>query len=541
MNLDKLQELLLGGKRINLSERQVCDLELILNGGFSPLEGFLNESDYLSVLSSMRLSDGSVWPVPVVLDVFDGDGYEVGEHVVLCDKFGNPLAIMNVESRYKPDKLLEAERVYGTTDETHFGVKYLFQNTGDIYLGGKVFSVSDIENEHTPESLKKWFSEKGWNKVVAFQTRNPIHKAHFELIKRVAKDNDAKILIHPAVGQTKDGDIESYTRIKIYEHVTNEYASDFAKLSLLPLAMRMAGPREALWHALIRKNYGCTHFIVGRDHAGPGKDKDGNDFYGKYDAQELAKKYEDEIGIKIIPVEEMAYVEETGKYHFLREIENDNTVKNISGTQFREMLKNGEEIPEWFSFTGVVDILKKEEDKKKSGFVIFFTGLSGAGKSTIAQILYERLTEMQDRRITLLDGDVVRQNLSKGLGFSKEDRNTNVERVGFVASEIAKYGGIAICSMIAPYEESRKKNRDLIEKNGNYIEIFISTPLEICEGRDSKGLYKKARSGELRGFTGIDDPYEKPQDPEVSINTEKLTEKESVENILTYLKSLNLI
>lgn len=532
--------------RINLTDRQLYDLELLLVGAFHPLTGFLKEEEYTTVLENMRLPSGELWPMPIVLDV-EKPVAEVGEKIILCDKFGNPIALLSVESLYRADKGKEARMVYGTTDLEHPSVRYLYKEMGNLYVGGKVkklqlparYDFADLR--HTPTELKKIFAKRGWKKIAAFQTRNPIHRAHFELMCRARAEYGTHILIHPVVGVTKEGDIDYITRVNSYRKLHQRYMRDFAILSLLPLAMRMAGPREALWHALIRKNYGVTHFIVGRDHAGPGNDKNGKPFYGPYDAQELVKKFEKEIGLTIIPQQEMVYVEEIKKYIPIHEVPGRGTIRSISGTLFRKKLLGKEEVPAWFSFPEVIEELRKGVEASRGGLTVFFTGLSGAGKSTIAHILYTKLLEEQDKKITFLDGDVIRSHLSKGLGFSREDRNANIERIGFVANEITKHGGIAICSAIAPYGESRERNRSLISKNGAYVEVFISTPLSVCVKRDPKGLYHKARKGLLPQFTGVDDPYEKPTAPEITIDASKINPVRAAFLILRYLQKHNLL
>jgi sulfate adenylyltransferase len=532
--------------QIILTERQLCDLELIMNGAFAPLRGFLNKDDYESVVERCRLASGEVWPIPVVLDVPIGSIYKIGDRIELCDQFLKPLAILTVESVYTPDKPQEARKVYGTEDRTHFGVRVLFENTGDIYLGGSIQSIElpkkydFLELRHTPQETRELFKKKGWNKVIGFQTRNPMHRAHFEIVRRATEEVSGKALIHPVVDQTKDGDIDYVTRVRSYKQVYQNHAKDFAEVSLLPLAMRMAGPREALWHALIRKNYGCTHFIVGRDHAGPGKDVNGIPFYEPYEAQDLVKKYEDEIGISLVTPKEMVYVEEKRGYLPMNEVAHGHTVKNISGTELRAMLRQGDEVPEWFSFPEVIKELRRTTENQ-TGFTLFFTGLSGAGKSTIAQLLQTKLHELTGREITFLDGDVVRQNLSKGLSFSKEDRNTNIERIGFVAAEVVRHGGIAICSAIAPYKESRDKNRLAIQKRGTYVEVYVSTSIEECKRRDVKGFYARAEQGLVKGFTGVDDPYEIPKNPEITIDTLRMSPEESVEKTIAYLREKGLI
>ncbi len=532
--------------KIFLSSRQLCDLELILNGGFAPLNGFLNEEDNNSVVSKMRLSNGILWPIPVTLDVEKKD-YKVGQEVLLCDTTEKPLAVLKIESIYKPDKLKEARLVYGTKSSDHFGVKYLFEKTGDYYLGGTVTKVGNIEHTDfknirlTPTQLKKMFKKKGWDRVIGFQTRNPIHQAHFWMIKNAAQKFNAHVLIHPAVGMTKDGDIDYITRVKCYKIIKKKYAKDFSTLSLLPLAMRMAGPREAILHAIIRKNYGCTDFIVGRAHADPGVDHFGKAFYDPFDAQKCALKYAKEIGINIIPFPEMAYDSRKKKYVSVDgENKNHKHIKRISGTEFRYMLLNDKKVPEWFSFPEVLRLLKKRV-KKSTGIAIFITGLPCSGKSTLASNLTSVFGERYSKPVTLLDGDIVRKHLTKGLGFSAEDRRENIRRIGFVASEIVKHHGVVIVAAVAPHNDVRDEIRRFISSNGTFIEVYMSTPLKTCKKRDTKGLYKKAELGLIKNVTGIDDPYEKPKNPEITIDTTNVSVKTCVNTVFSYLKNAGLL
>ena len=528
--------------RLNLKGRQLHDLEMMLVGGFAPVVGFMNEEDYTSVVETMRLTDGSLFPIPIVLDVKENSPYHVGDRILLCDQFGNPLATMDITSRFTPDKEKEVLGVYGTTDKVHPGVQYVMDEMHNVYIGGPVTQIALPERNDfkqfrkTPAELKELFKEKGWDKVVGFQTRNPMHRAHFELVKRAHEKTGAPVLVHPVVGMTKPGDIDYVTRVRTYNIVCNTYGKDFTYLSLLPLAMRMAGPREAVWHAIIRKNYGCTHFISGRDHAGPGKGSDGKDFYGPYEARDLVQSLAEEIGIVIVPSDELAYSKTREAYVSSDEITPEDEIENISGTEFRRKLREGEDIPEWFSFKESIEILRESVKKDvRPGVAFFLTGLSCSGKSTIAQLLLARLQELQDRDVTFLDGDVIREHLSKGLGFSKEDRDENVKRVGFVASEVVKHGGLAICSLIAPYRDARRYVRNMVEHYGEFIEIYVNTSLEECERRDTKGLYEKARKGLIQGFTGISDPYEEPENPELIARTEENSPEMLVEEILEFL------
>ena len=534
----------------DLTSRQLCDLDLLTNGGFSPLDGFMTQTDYESVCSDMRLASGVLWPIPIVLDVseeFAGTISE-GQRIALKDTEGVLLATMEVSSIYRPDKAVEAQSVYGTTDDIHSGVHQLMHGTGPVYVGGRVFGVEPQTHydfkvlRDTPSELRGRFRKLGWRKVVAFQTRNPLHRAHQELTFRAAKEVQANLLIQPVVGQTKPGDINHFTRVRCYEHILDEYPDQTTTLSLLNLAMRMAGPREALWHAIIRKNYGCTHFIVGRDHAGPGDDRNGNPFYGPYEAQELYKKYEDELDITMVPFKMMVYVENKAQYVPADETESTDSVLNISGTEFRRRLREGLDIPEWFSYAKVVAELRRSyPPKDKQGFTLFVTGLSGSGKSTIANALMVKLLEDGKRPVSLLDGDVVRKHLSSELTFSKEHRDLNIQRIGYVASEITKNGGVAICAPIAPYAATRAAVRSLIEPLGVFIEIHVATSLEECEKRDRKGLYKLAREGKIKEFTGISDPYEAPENPELVLQTEELTPDLAAHQIMLKLESLGLV
>jgi len=533
-----------------LRDRQICDLEMILNGGFSPLNGFLNKENYENVLIDMRLSDGSVWPMPITLDVNSkfSKSISIGENITLKDKEGFSIAVLEVENKWEPDLFKEAELIFGTKDVSHPGVDYLLNYSNNIYIGGKV-ELIDLPHHYdykdlrlSPKNLKQKFKDLGWYNIVAFQTRNPLHKAHVEMTLKALEDLDANLLIHPVVGMTKAGDVDHYTRVRCYQHVLNKYPKNRAILSLIPLAMRMGGPREALWHALIRKNYGCTHLIVGRDHAGPGLNKEGNPFYGPYDAQEMLQKFEEEIGIKMVPFKFLVYLPDENIYKPIDEIPSETNYKTVSGTQLRDYLDKGKDIPEWFTYKEVANELQKSQPPiSKRGFTVFFTGLSGSGKSTLANGLLIKLLENGNKPVTLLDGDIVRTHLSSELGFSKEHRSLNVKRIGYVASEITKNGGIAICAPIAPYEKDRSYNRNLISKLGGYIEIHVSTSLEKCEERDVKGLYKLARKGVVKEFTGVSDPYEAPQNAELVIDSSDVDPEKLVEQIYDFIKSLSFI
>ncbi|MHB1271939.1 MAG: bifunctional sulfate adenylyltransferase/adenylylsulfate kinase [Rhodanobacter sp.] len=535
---------------VDLDTRQLCDLELLLSGAFSPLEGFLGRHDYDRVVEEMRLADGTLWPIPITLDVSEAFAatLEPGSEIALRDSQGVPLAVLDVQDIYWPDHLHEAKRVFGSIDRLHPGVAELLDRTGPVYLGGRLRGIQPpahvdfTELRDTPRSLRSWFADSGWNRIVAFQTRNPMHRAHRELTLRAAQQVGAKLLIQPAVGRTKPGDVDHYTRVRCYRALLPQYPQDSAKLSLLPLAMRMGGPREALWHAIIRKNYGASHFIVGRDHAGPGNAAGGQPFYGPFEAQQLLEQYQDELGIEIVSFPAMVYAAKRDVYLPSTEVTAEDEVREISGTQLRKHLHEGSEIPAWYSFPEVVEILRERHPvHAPRGFALFFTGLSGAGKSTIAQAVVAQLLEHSSRPVTVLDGDEVRKHLSRGLGFSREDRAANVTRIGYVASEIVRHGGIAICAPIAPYADARSEARALVEAHGDFIEVHVATALEVCEARDSKGLYAQARAGKITHFTGISDPYEVPLRPELRVDGNAAEPVVLARQILALLRNKGLI
>ena len=534
----------------DLTPRQVCDLELLMNGGFHPLKGFQSEADYNGTVETMRTADGTLWPIPVTLDVSQAfaDKIEPGQDIALRDQEGVILAILSITDKWVPNKANEAEKVFGADDLAHPAVNYLHNVAGPVYLGGPITGIQQPVHydfrarRDTPNELRAFFRKMGWRRIVAFQTRNPLHRAHQELTFRAAKEAEANLLIHPVVGMTKPGDVDHFTRVRCYEAVLDQYPASTTHLSLLNLAMRMGGPREALWHAIIRKNHGLTHFIVGRDHAGPGKNSQGKDFYDPYAAQTLVAEHQKEIGIEMVDFKQMVYVQEKAQYYPVDEVPAGSTVLDISGTELRRRLREGLEIPDWFSFPQVVTELRRTSPPRaKQGFTVFFTGLSGSGKSTIANALMVKLMEMGGRPVTLLDGDVVRKHLSSELGFSKEHRDINIRRIGYVASEITKNGGIAICAPIAPYTATRRAVREMIEAFGAFIEVHVATSIEECERRDRKGLYKLAREGKIKEFTGISDPYEAPTAAELVVNTEGADVDYCAQQVILKLESMGLI
>jgi len=535
---------------IKITMRNLCDLELLATGGFSPLSTFMGKADYERVLHEMRLADGTLFPLPITLTADPKELPTVGEDIVLRNANNEVMAIMTLEEVYHWDAETEGALAYGSTDPKHPMVSEM-ERWNKVCISGpmKVVNLPKyydfVELRRTPAQVRAILEEMGHDNVVAFQTRNPLHRIHEELTKRAAAEVKGSLIIHPVVGMTKPGDVDHYTRVRIYKAlVENYYDRNSTLLSLLPLAMRMAGPKEALLHAIIRRNHGANHFIVGRDHAGPGKDSTGKPFYGPYDAQEMMKQYEAELGVRMIPFEELVYLPDEDRYVESKDIPPGAKTLNISGTQVRdEYLAKGRLLPGWFTRPETAEILRQMyPPRHRQGFCIWFTGLSGSGKSATTQVLTSLLLE-RGREVAILDGDVVRTHLSKGLGFSKEDRDTNILRIGFVAGEIARAGGTVICAAISPYRATRAEARRMVGEN--FVEVYMDTPVEICEQRDVKGLYAKARAalaeGHPMGFTGVDDPYEPPIDPEITLKGYGATPEENARKILAYLEEQGYI
>jgi sulfate adenylyltransferase len=527
---------------IQLSARSLCDLDLIGCGGFSPLQRFMGKADYEGVLQEMRLRDGTLFPIPVTLPIREKNLPSGAEFLALRDEHNNLIAVMRVEEVFAWDPREEARLVLATNDPRHPLVSEMI-TWGDRCISGELKIIHPPRNydfadlRRTPDEVRRLLEKMGHAKVVAFQTRNPLHRIHEELTKRAAAEVGGSLLIHPVVGMTKPGDVDHYTRVRIYRALVEKYYDPGSTLlSLLPLAMRMAGPREALWHAIIRRNYGATHFIVGRDHAGPGKDSNGKPFYGPYEAQELVAKFAAETGVTPVPFRELVYLPDNQEYVEESEVPPGARVATISGTEVREeFLAKGKLLPEWFTRKETAEILSRTHPPRHhQGFCIWFTGLSGAGKSTTADVLTSLLLEC-GKQVTVLDGDVVRTHLSKGLGFSREDRDTNILRIGFVASEIVRHHGVALCAAVSPYRAARNEARKMVGEE-QFVTVYVDTPIEVCEQRDSKGMYARARRGEIKGFTGVDDPYEPPVDPEITLDTVRHTPEENARKIISYLE-----
>jgi sulfate adenylyltransferase len=540
--LDELRSYASRLPSLQISERSVCDLELLACGAFSPLDRFVGKEEHQRILDEMRLRSGHIFPIPLPLPVNPSPELHLDSELALRNVKNELLAILTVEEIYEWDKTEVAQKVFGTQDLKHPVVAEM-QHWGKLNVGGRLRVLQlpryydFLDFRLTPSDARAKLEDLGRPNVVAFQTRNPLHRAHEELTKRAMAQVDGTLLLHPAVGMTKPGDIDHYTRVRTYKVLAERYYDqDRILLALLPLAMRLAGPRAALWHALIRRNYGANYFILGRDPASPGTDSRNRPFYGPYDAQELVERYSKEIGVRVIPFQELVYNSESERYE-----ENSRANgKAISGAQVRDYLNRGQELPSWFTRPEVGQILSESHPPKhKQGFCVWFTGLSGAGKSTTAEILTKLLLE-HGRRVTLLDGDVVRTHLSKGLGFSKEDRDINIRRIGFVAAEIVRHEGVAICSAISPYLATRNDVRNMVGVD-RFVEVFVDTPLDVCEQRDPKGIYAKARRSEIVGFTGIDDPYEPPESPEIVLETVSTSAEENARLTLAYLARRELV
>jgi sulfate adenylyltransferase len=532
---------------IQLSERSINDLELIANGGFSPLDRFMGRADHDRVVNEMRLEDGTLFPLPIPLPVSKDLDLSLDQEIALRDKKNELLAIMRVEEIYPWDLSEVAEKVFKTQDLRHPLVAEMHRwgslnISGPLRVAGLPRHYDFTELRLTPRQTRERLAAMGYENVVAFQTRNPLHRVHEELTKRAMEEIQGSLLLHPAVGLTKPGDVDHYTRVRTYVSLISQYYDqDRVVLALLPLAMRMAGPREALLHALIRRNHGANYLIVGRDHAGPGPDSQGNPIYGPYEAQEMAEKHADELGVKPIPFRALVYLPDEDRYEEVSKVSAEKKTLSISGSQVRDdYLNQGRQLPDWFTRPDVAEILADSYPARhKQGFCVWFTGLSGSGKSTTAEILTTLLLEA-GRQVTVLDGDVVRTHLSKGLGFSKEDRDTNIRRIGFVAAEIVRHGGVVVCAAVSPYRATRNDVRNMVGSD-QYFEVFVDTPLEVCEARDVKGLYAKARRGEIKGFTGIDDPYEDPQHAELVLNTVERSAEENARKIITLIKEQGFI
>ncbi|HEU4508614.1 MAG TPA: bifunctional sulfate adenylyltransferase/adenylylsulfate kinase [Pyrinomonadaceae bacterium] len=547
---DELNELKAYGHQLpslQISNRLACDLELLATGAFSPLDRFMGQKDYQSVLDEMRLSSGHLFPIPVTLPIEEPKDIRIGRDVALHDSQNHLLAILSVEEIYEWNLAEVAQKVFNTESLRHPLIAEMHR-WGKFNVSGRLRVVQlparyDFQELRlTPNQTRARLETFGKSNVVAFQTRNPLHRAHEELTKRAIDKVDGVLLLHPVVGMTKPGDVDHYTRVRTYRALAQRYyPTDRVLLSLLPLAMRMAGPREALWHALIRRNYGASHFIVGRDHASPGVDADGKPFYGPYDAQQLVEQYSSELGIGVVPFTELVYLPAEGRYQEVALAPSNAKTSSISGTQVREKyLNNGRRLPAWFTRPEVAEILAEAyPPRHRQGVCIWFTGLSGAGKSTTAEVLTV-LLEQHGRQVTVLDGDVVRTHLSKGLGFSKEDRDTNIRRIGYVAAEIVRHGGVVIAAAVSPYRATRNEVRNMIGED-RFIQVFVDTPLDVCEQRDVKGMYARARRGEITGFTGIDDPYEPPLSPELTLDTVNVSPEENAHLILRYIQERGFV
>lgn len=526
---------------IQLSARALCDLEMLATGAFSPLDRFMNAADYARVVEEMRLTGNQVFPIPVTLPVSAESGVRENQEIALRDAKNNLLAVMSVEEIYEWNRAEFARKVLGTENTRHPLVAEM-SNWGKLNISGRLrvveltryYDFPDLRL--SPETVRARLASLGSETIVAFQTRNPLHRAHEELTKRALEKTGGTLLLHPVVGLTKPGDVDNYSRVQTYRILTEKYYDKSrVLLALLPLAMRFAGPREALWHAVIRRNYGANHLIVGRDHASAGVDERGKPFYAPYAAQELVEKFSAEIGVRVAAFEEFVYLPETESYEEASKTSAAKSFFSLSGTEAREKyLNKGRSLPGWFTRPEVARILEESYPPRyRQGVCVWFTGLSGAGKSTTAEILTAMLAA-HGRRVTLLDGDIVRTHLSAGLGFDKKGRDANIRRIGFVAAEIVRHGGVAVCAAISPYQTTRAEVRRMVGGE-NFIEVFVDTPLAVCEERDTKGMYARARRGEIKDFTGVDDVYEPPAQPEIRLDTVNQSPEANARMILNYL------
>lgn len=535
---------------MNLKKRQLCDLELLLNRAYYPLDGYLGQKDYEKVLGEMRLADGTVWPMPVCLDVSEAlaEKITVGGALALRDQEGFMLAAMKVEEMWRPDLKAEARAVFGSDDpQKHPGVAEFLTETSPVYVSGPVEGMHlpqhyDFpEQRSTPSEFHRAYMNKGWRNILCYQTDEYLHREHKEMLSEACGESGACLLLQSVVDPAIVGEMNHFSMVKCHKEFMKSFPQNMAMLNLLPLTTRTAGPKQALWEAIIHKNYGCTHYLVGSEHADPFAGS-GKPFYPAGSAQELVKEFEDEIEIKSLPLKRMVYVEEKAQYVPAEKVSKKEKTRSLPPEELKRRLEYDLEIPEWFTFPEVAEELRRAyPPRHKQGFTLFFTGLSGAGKSTVAKALFVKFMEMSGRPVTLLDGDVVRRNLSSELSFSREHRNLNVTRIGYVASEITKNGGVAICAPIAPYEESRREVRKLVGKFGGFVEIYMATPLSVCEQRDRKGMYAKARAGLMKGVTGIDDPYIAPVNPELVIDTTSKSPTEAAQEVMLFLAEQSYI
>jgi sulfate adenylyltransferase len=530
----------------DLNVRQLCDVEMLINGGFSPLGGYMNRGDYEHVLAEMRLADGTVWPLPVVLDVSEAfaANIEAGQSVALRDAEGVLLAVLDVTEKWQPNLTAEVQALLGTADERHPGAHDLLRNRHPVCLGGRVRGTALPTHydfpvlRQTPAEVRASFARRGWRRVAAFLTRNPLHRLQYETTTRGARLADANLLVLPIVGPTQPDDVDLYTRLRCWEEGLRHFPEDHAEVAALPLAMRLAGPREALMQAIVARNYGCSHVIVGPHQGGAVRDETGKPFYAPQAATILLEKLASEIGIEVAAVPSLVYSEDRAQFIEQAEARDSERIATLNGPEARRRMRAGIALPEWYSFPEVIaQVMRNYPPRTRQGFTVFFTGLSGSGKSTLAHALIARLREIGGRAITLLDGDIVRKYLSSELGFSREHRDINIRRIGFVAAEITKHGGVAVCAPIAPYAATRRQVRALVEAQGGFFEVYVATPIEECERRDRKGLYAKARAGIVKEFTGVSDPYEVPDDAELVIDTRSYTPLEAAQLIVTRLEN----
>jgi len=497
----------LGLPSLDLDWRQQCELEMLMSGAYSPLAGFMTRAQCVQVATEMKLDDGTFWPLPVTLGSRQKIAAELkpGDRVALRDGEGFMLAVLTVRDAW--------------------------QDGDSWHLGGRVEGASlpshpdFVSLRATPAELRALLARRGWRRVIAWQAHHPMHRAQFEFCLKSAIENEANLLLHPQVG----GDITAapgyFGLVRSFLAIRERFPAATTQLSLLPAPAREASARALLLRAIVARNYGCSLLIAGGEHLAQA--------HADLPVAELA----DKIGVQLIAYPRMVYVEDCAEHLPESDAPTNARLLTLSGEEFQRRMRAGLKIPDWYSFPEVLSELHRQSPpRERQGFTIFFTGLSGSGKSTLARALTARLMEMGGRSVTLLDGDIVRRHLSSELGFSKAHRDINVRRIGFVAAEITKNRGIAICAPIAPYRLTRRDVRAMIEAVGGFIEIHVSTPIETCESRDRKGLYAKARAGLIPEFTGVSDPYEVPENPELAIDTTHLGIDEAVQQVLLKLE-----
>jgi sulfate adenylyltransferase len=530
---------------LDLSWKQICELELLLNGALSPLTGYMNQAERHSVLSGMKLPDGLFWPRPVMLVVSEkaAQNLAAGQTVALRDSEGVMPAILHISEVWPADP--EAEMALA--EASGVPLARTQAEAGQFYVGGRLEGVTlpprhDFLNLRlTPAEMREQFARLGWRKVMAYQPSQALHRPQYEFLLRTAMQQEANLLIHAVAGSDPVLESGHFALVRACQALMPRLPASTSMLALNPMTPWAAGPRKTLLKAIMARNYGCSQLVTGGETVLESLHKESSQRRGQ-DTPNLSSDTvyavaKESLGVTLLPFPRMVYVEDRDEWLPEETVPADTRSESMSGAELTRRLMQNIKVPEWFSFPEVLDEMRKAyPPRKQQGFTVFFTGLSGSGKSTIARALTVRLMEMGGRRVSLLDGDIVRTHLSSELGFSKAHRDINIRRIGFVASEITKHGGTAICAPIAPYQATRRAVRSMIEEWGGFLEIHVSTSVEVCEGRDRKGLYAKARAGLIPEFTGVSDPYEIPENAELTIDTTRYSVEEAVQMIVLKLE-----